>query len=151
MAMKAQPSAGIFADGKAAMLMHGTWFVRQNPSFAADKKGLSADKMAGFTKYQVASSIPLAAQNEGGLAGLGAGLAAGVGFGQVMTQGLVGSMAPVAAAPVAAAAVVSAPVAAAAESIEDRLGKLKGLMDKGLISAADYDSAKAEMLKKLIG
>ena len=117
---------------------------------AGMKGGLSADKMAGFTKYQVASSIPLAAQNEGGLAGLGAGLAAGVGFGQVMTQGLVGAMATPAAAPVAAA-VVSTPAAPAAESIEDRLGKLKGLMDKGLISAADYDSAKAEMLKKLIG
>ena len=113
---------------------------------AGMKGGLSADKMAGFTKYQVASSIPLAAQNEGGLAGLGAGLAAGVGFGQVMTQGLVGAMATPASAPVAAA-----PVAAAEESIEDRLGKLKGLMDKGLISAADYDSAKAEMLKKLSG
>jgi membrane protease subunit (stomatin/prohibitin family) len=46
---------------------------------------------------------------------------------------------------------VVAPAAPAEESIEDRLGKLKGLMDKGLISAADYDSAKAEMLKKLIG
>ena len=31
------------------------------------------------------------------------------------------------------------------------LAKLKGLLDKGLITAADYDSAKAEMLKKLIG
>ena len=118
---------------------------------AGMKGGLSADKMAGFTKYQVASSIPLAAQNEGGLAGLGAGLAAGVGFGQVMTQGLVGAMATPTAAPVPAAAVSAAPAAPAAESIEDRLGKLKGLMDKGLISAADYDSAKAEMLKKLIG
>lgn len=114
---------------------------------AGMKGGLSADKMAGFTKYQVASSIPLAAQNEGGLAGLGAGLAAGVGFGQVMTQGLTGAMAPQAVAPVAAAV----PIAPAEESIEDRLGKLKGLLDKGLISAADYDNAKAEMLKKLIG
>ena len=50
MAMKAQPAAGMFADGRAAMLMHGTWFVRQNPSFAADKKGLAADKM-GFIGF----------------------------------------------------------------------------------------------------
>ncbi|TFW15711.1 hypothetical protein E4L96_17530, partial [Massilia arenosa] len=57
---------------------------------AGMKGGLSADKMAGYTKFQVASSIPLAAQNEGGLAGLGAGLAAGAGFGQVMTQALGG-------------------------------------------------------------
>jgi membrane protease subunit (stomatin/prohibitin family) len=41
---------------------------------AGMKGGMSADKMAGFTKYQVASAIPLAAQNEGGMAGIGAGL-----------------------------------------------------------------------------
>jgi hypothetical protein len=47
---------------------------------------------------------------------------------------------------------VPAPAAPAAEdSIENRLQKLKGLLDKGLISAADYDSTKVELLKKLIG
>ncbi|MDB5949051.1 MAG: hypothetical protein JWR65_906, partial [Massilia sp.] len=45
----------------------------------------------------------------------------------------------------------AAPASPAQESIEDRLQKLKGLLDKGLISAADYDSTKAELLKKLIG
>ncbi|AZP11824.1 SPFH domain-containing protein [Undibacterium parvum] len=126
---------------------------------AGMKGGLGTDKMAGFTKFQVASSIPLAAQNEGGLAGLGAGLSAGVGFGQVMTQGLQDAMhaqpaaAAAAAAPLAAAALVAtaATPAPAEQDIEARLGKLKGLLDKGLITAADYDSAKAEMLKKLIG
>ncbi|MGZ3236964.1 MAG: SPFH domain-containing protein [Burkholderiaceae bacterium] len=103
---------------------------------AGMKGGLSADKMGGFTKFQVASSIPLAAQNEGGLAGLGAGLASGAAFGQVMAQGLAGA---------------AAPAAAAEESAEVRLGKLKGLLDKGLISADDYNTAKAEVLKKLIG
>jgi membrane protease subunit (stomatin/prohibitin family) len=112
---------------------------------AGMKGGMSADKMAGFTKYQVASSIPLAAQNEGGLAGIGAGLGAGVTIGQVMGQTMAGAMNP--AAPAAAAA----PAAPAGESIEDRLGKLKGLLDKGLISQDDYDSTKAELLKKLIG
>ncbi len=106
---------------------------------AGMKGGLSADKMSGFTKYQVASSIPLAAQNEGGLAGIGAGLSAGVAVGQAMAGAMAGALAP-------------APAATPAEEpIEARLEKLKGLMDKGLISAADYDSAKAELLKKLIG
>ena len=45
MAMKAQSAAGLFADGKAAMLPHGTWFVRQNASYATDKKGLPDDKL----------------------------------------------------------------------------------------------------------
>jgi membrane protease subunit (stomatin/prohibitin family) len=112
---------------------------------AGMKGGLSADKMAGFTKYQVASSIPLAAGNEGGLAGIGAGLGAGMTVGQVIGQTLGSTLAPQAAAAPATAA------APAEDSIEARLEKLKGLLDKGLISAADYDSTKAELLKKLIG
>ncbi|MGO4466608.1 SPFH domain-containing protein, partial [Pseudoduganella sp. RAF53_2] len=114
---------------------------------AGMKGGLGADKMAGYTKFQTAQAIPLAAQNEGGLAGLGAGLGTGVAVGQAIGQAMgqtMGQAAPVAAAPAAAAA-------PAQESIEDRLSKLKGLLDKGLISAADYDSTKAELLKKLIG
>ena len=112
---------------------------------AGMKGGMSADKMAGFTKFQVASSIPLAAQNEGGLAGLGASLGAGVAVGQAMTQGFN------AAAPQQSAAPAPAAPATVEESIEERLGKLKGLLDKGLISAVDYDRTKEEMLKKLIG
>ncbi|NRR32438.1 SPFH domain-containing protein [Oxalobacteraceae bacterium] len=115
---------------------------------AGMKGGLSADKMAGYTKFQVANAIPLAAQNEGGLAGIGAGLGAGVTLGQVMSQSLGATLAPQQAAP---APVAAAPAAPAENSIEARLEKLKGLMDKGLISAADYDSSKAELLKKLIG
>jgi membrane protease subunit (stomatin/prohibitin family) len=119
---------------------------------AGMKGGLSADKMGGFTKFQVASSIPLAAQNEGGLAGMGAGLGAGVAVGQAMAQGLSGAFAPAAVPATPAAAAAPNPVPPVAEdSIEARLEKLKGLLDKGLISAADYDSTKAELLKKLIG
>ncbi len=113
---------------------------------AGMKGGMSADKLAGYTKFQVANAIPLAAQNEGGLAGLGAGLGAGMSVGQAMGQAMGASLAP-APAPAPAAA----PSAPAEDSIEARLGKLKGLLDKGLISAADYDSTKAELLKKLIG
>ncbi|MFC0167660.1 SPFH domain-containing protein [Pseudoduganella danionis] len=112
---------------------------------AGMKGGMSADKMTGYTRYQTANAIPLAAQNEGGVAGLGMGLGAGVSLGQVMGQALGGAIAPAAAASTAPA------TAAAEDSIEARLEKLKGLLDKGLISATDYDSSKAELLKKLIG
>jgi len=121
---------------------------------AGMKGGMSTDKMAGYTKYQVAQSIPLAAGNEGGLAGMGAGLGAGLTVGQVMGQAMGQALNPGAApAPAAApaAAAPAAPAAPAQESIEDRLGKLKALLDKGLISPADYDATKAELLKKLIG
>ena len=55
-----------------------------------------------------------------------------------MAQGMTGAIAP-------------QPTATAEEPVEVRLEKLKGLLDKGLISASDYDSAKAELLKKLVG
>jgi membrane protease subunit (stomatin/prohibitin family) len=113
---------------------------------AGMKGGLGADKMSGFTKFQVANAIPLAAQNEGGLAGIGAGLGAGLSIGQVMAQGMGNALQPPAPAPAPAT-----PPAPVEEPIEARLGKLKGLLDKGLISPADYDGAKAELLKKLIG
>src|ERR1700674_5610188 len=100
--------------------------------------GMMGD-MAKYTQYQAATAIPLAAQNEGGLAGVGASLGAGVAIGQVMSEGLRG--------------VQGSPPAAAA-SAEDpalRLEKLKSLLDKALISQADFDTAKAEILKKLVG
>jgi membrane protease subunit (stomatin/prohibitin family) len=110
---------------------------------AGMKASLSSDKMGSFTQFQVASSIPLAAQNEGGVAGIGAGVGAGVAIGQAMAQGMSGAFAQPQAQPAAPAG--------GGESIEDRLHKLKGLLDKGLISQADYDGTKAELLKKLIG
>ncbi|WP_374336835.1 SPFH domain-containing protein [Leeia sp.] len=107
--------------------------------------------MGTYAQYQTAQAIPLAAQNEGGIAGIGASLAAGLQFGQMMANSTASNMAAATAA--AATAPVAAPAAAAADptSPEARLEKLKGLLDKGLISAADYDSAKAEILKQLIG
>jgi membrane protease subunit (stomatin/prohibitin family) len=45
--------------------------------------------MNKYTQYQVANSLPIAAANEGGgLAGIGAGLGAGLTMANVMTQGL---------------------------------------------------------------
>ncbi|MCL2636266.1 MAG: SPFH domain-containing protein [Betaproteobacteria bacterium] len=110
--------------------------------------GMMGD-MAKYTQYQVASSIPLAAQNEGGIAGLGAGLAAGAVMGQAMAGGLAGGITGGALAPA-----VAAPAVAAAASASDpgaRLQQLKELLDKGLISQAEFDGAKAEVLKKLVG
>ncbi len=114
---------------------------------AGMKGGLAQDKLAAFTKYQVASSIPLAAQNEGGLAGIGAGLASGVAVGQAMSQGLTEALNPLANT----SSNAGQPASGESAGIEQRLAQLKSLLDKGLISAADYDNTKAELLKKLIG
>lgn len=113
--------------------------------------GMMGD-MNKFTQYQTATAIPLAAQNEGGLAGMGAGLGAGLQIGQVMAGSMAGAMMqpqPMVAAPVAAAPAPA--LAPAADDPMARLEKMKSMLDKGLITAADYDNAKAEIMKKLIG
>jgi membrane protease subunit (stomatin/prohibitin family) len=99
--------------------------------------GMAGD-MTTFTRYQVANALPLAAQNEGGVAGLGASLAAGMAMGQSMAGEL--KAAQSGASP---AGTVDDPVAG--------LEKLKALLDKGLIVQTDYDHAKAEILRKITG
>jgi membrane protease subunit (stomatin/prohibitin family) len=111
---------------------------------ALDKRiaiGMAGD-LNKYTQYQVANAVPLAAQNEGGMAGVGASLSAGVVLGQTMAQGLAGAQKAPAAPPAATPA---------AEGPEARLVQLKGLLDKGLISASDFESAKAEVIKQLVG
>ena len=122
----------------------------ENIQKALDKKismGIVGD-MGKFAQYQTAESITMAAQNEGGLAGIGAGLGVGAGIGQTMAGAMAGMMQPAAAGAAAAATATAAP--AAAEDPQAKLQKLKGLLDGGLISADDYEKAKAEVLKQLI-
>ncbi|MBV5286009.1 MAG: SPFH domain-containing protein [Methyloversatilis discipulorum] len=98
--------------------------------------------MATYTQYQTANAIPLAAQNEGGLAGIGASLGAGLTMGQVMTEAMRNAQAAAPAAPA---------VTPATDAPEVRLGKLKSLLDGGLITQADYDAAKADVIKQITG
>ena len=104
--------------------------------------------MGRYTQYQVANSIPLAAQNEGGMAGIGAGLGAGMTIGQGMAQSMAQAMQPgTAAAPTAS------PAPAASVSADDvvaTLEKLHGLVTKGILSQAEFDAKKAELLGKLV-
>ena len=114
----------------------------ENVQKALDSKmsmGIIGD-LGRYTQYQTAEAIPLAAQNEGGLAGIGAGLGVGAGIGQAMA----GAMANMAQAAPAAAP-------AATEDSQAKLAKLKTLLDQNLISADDYEKAKAEVLKQLVG
>jgi membrane protease subunit (stomatin/prohibitin family) len=94
--------------------------------------------MQRYTQYQVANSIPDAAKNEGGMAAMGVGLGAGVGFGQV-----VGQVMGAALQPAAAGGSVSA------DEVVATLEKLHGLVEKGILSQAEFDAKKAELLKKL--
>jgi membrane protease subunit (stomatin/prohibitin family) len=126
--------------------------------------------MNRYTQFQTANAIPIAAGNEGGLAGIGASLAAGVGIGGQMAAGMAGAMAamrpeqqqgqqqgPTPPAPPAAAAPVPAPAggapggaAAATDEVMATLEKLHGLVGKGILSQQEFDAKKAELLKKLL-
>lgn len=99
--------------------------------------------MGRYTQYQVANSIPLAAQNEGGMAGIGAGLGAGLTIGQGMAQAMAQAMQPGVSS--------AAPVAPApnADEVVATLEKLHGLVSKGILSQAEFDAKKAELLGKL--
>jgi membrane protease subunit (stomatin/prohibitin family) len=114
---------------------------------ALDKRisvGMMKDVIPDYTKLQVADAIPLAAQNEGGLAGLAAGLGVGLGAGQAVAGAMAGALAP-SVQPAAGAA------AAAEDDVSARLEKLGALLAKGLVTQAEFDQGKAELLKKLIG
>jgi membrane protease subunit (stomatin/prohibitin family) len=125
---------------------------------ALDKRiamGMAGDLKA-YTQFQTAEAIPIAAANEGGLAGLGANLGAGAAIGAAMGQSMAAGAASAVGAAAGAAGAAAAPAmppapTAAVESPAERLGKLKGLLDQGLITQADFDGTKAEILKKLAG
>ena len=99
--------------------------------------------MQAYTQLQTAEAIPLAAQNEGGLAGLGAGVGAGLTVGQVMGQSMMQAMQPGAGTPSATVAPVSA------DDVVATLEKLHGLVAKGILTQAEFDAKKAELLAKL--
>jgi membrane protease subunit (stomatin/prohibitin family) len=105
----------------------------------------SIDNMQKYTQFQMAENFGTAAGNSGGTAGAGMGMAMGVTMGQQMAQMMGQAMSPQAqqaqpAAPTAAPA-KDDPVAV--------LEKLKTLLEKGLISQAEYDTKKADILSKM--
>ena len=99
--------------------------------------------MQAYTQFQTAEAIPLAAQNEGGLAGLGAGVGVGFGVGQQVAASMAQSLNPAASSAAPAAAPVSP------DEVVATIEKLHGLVGKGVLSQAEFDAKKAELLKKL--
>ena len=105
--------------------------------------GLIGD-MSRYTQYQTAQSIPIAAANEGGLAGAGAGIGAGLTIGQTMASAMSSSM----ASPTQPQA--PRPTAESAADITALLEKLHDLMTKGVLSKEEFEAKKADLLKKLV-
>lgn len=92
--------------------------------------------MARYTAFQAADSLSTAAANPGGAAAAGVGLGAGVALGQVMAGGLAN---PAPRPEVGATA--TDPFAAL-----ERLGEL---LQKGILTQAEFDAKKAELLQQI--
>jgi membrane protease subunit (stomatin/prohibitin family) len=112
--------------------------------------GMVGGDMGKFMQYQTAQAIPKFAEGAaggGGVVGDAMGLGAGVALGQVMAQqlnqGLQGGGA-------AAAAAAAAPVGVKPDDVMATLEKLGELKTKGILTQEEFDTKKAELLKKLV-
>jgi membrane protease subunit (stomatin/prohibitin family) len=111
--------------------------------------GMVGNDMGKFMQYQTGQAIPEFAKGaaSGGVVGDAMGLGAGVALGQVMAQqlnqGLQGGGAAAAAAAAASAGVKPDDVMATIE-------KLAELKAKGILTDDEFNSKKAELLKKLV-
>lgn len=112
-------------------------FYVQSVSLPEELQGhldkMASMKMVGdlktYAQFQAADSISIAAKNEGGAAGAGAGL----GVGMAMSQAMNGA----------------AGVSASTENPMDTINKLHEMMTKGVISQQEFESKKAELLKRV--
>ncbi|MET0355264.1 MAG: SPFH domain-containing protein [Cellvibrio sp.] len=104
-----------------------------------------AGNLQHLTQYQVAQSIPIAAANEGGVAGAGAGLGAGL----AMAQNMMGALNNASATHTSPSPDNASSTAQPVEDPLQLLEKLHGLMTKGVISEAEFATKKADILSKL--
>lgn len=87
-----------------------------------------------YAHFQTADSISVAAANPGGVAAAGAGMGAGLAMGQMMAQSMnTGGQMP----------------GHAAEDPIQMIEKLGELLKKGLLTQAEFDQKKSELLGKL--
>jgi membrane protease subunit (stomatin/prohibitin family) len=108
--------------------------------------GMMAPVMSAYTQMQVADSIPLAAQNPGGVAGMGMGVGLGFGMGNMMGQQMGAATGQMAQASYPAGATPT--FAAPTKSLKDELTELKELFDGQLISQGEYDTQRTTIMKK---
>ena len=108
--------------------------------------GMMAPVMGAYTQMQVADSVPLAAQNPGGLAGLGMGAGLGFGMGSMMGQQLGAAGQQLGQQPFPAGS--AAPAPAPAKTLKEELTDLKELFDGQLITQAEFDAQRAVILRK---
>ena len=91
--------------------------------------GMAKHDMEAFTQYQSVRAMRDASKQEGGLAGLGAGMA----LGRTMAQNIQN---------------VSALDGSGSQSKAERLRELKSLLDDGVLTQEEFDSEKKRILEK---
>jgi membrane protease subunit (stomatin/prohibitin family) len=105
--------------------------------------GMVGGDMGKFMQYQTAQAIPKMAEGAAGggsgVAGDAMGLGAGVALGQVLAQNLQAGLQGGAAA-----------AGVKPEEVMATLEKLGDLKAKGIVTQAEFDAKKAELLKKLV-
>ena len=111
--------------------------------------GMMAPVMGAYTQMQVADSIPLAAQNPGGIAGMGMGVGLGFGMGNMMGQQMAGAAGQMGqqGSPAGNAPVAPTAPAPPAKSLKEELTDLKELFDGQLINQGEYDAQRAVIMK----
>jgi membrane protease subunit (stomatin/prohibitin family) len=95
-----------------------------------------------YTRMKAADALGDAARNPGGIAAAGVGVGAGFGLGGVMADAMrsgMGSGSPPA----------SAEAAAPAKSVADQLRDLAALRKEGILTDAEFETKKADLLKRL--
>lgn len=106
-------------------------------------------KMVGdlkqYAQFQTADSISTAAKNEGGAAGVGVGMGAGLAMGQAMSS----AFGTFVSRDSQSAAMESGSSQGDLEDPLVTLGKLHDLLKKGVITQAEFDTKKTELLKKV--
>lgn len=90
--------------------------------------GMAKQDMATFMQYQTARAMRDAPKQEGGLAGLGAGVA----LGNTMAQGIQTTANPI----------------GASKSMVEQLRELKELLDEGILTQEEFDAQKKMVLEK---
>jgi membrane protease subunit (stomatin/prohibitin family) len=104
--------------------------------------GIVSPVMGAFTQMQVADSIPKAAENPGGVAGMGMGAGLGIGLGSIVGNQMGQAMGG------AAAGGQPPPSSVPAKSIKEELTDLKDLFDSQLITQAEFDAQRQAIMRK---
>lgn len=91
--------------------------------------GMAKQDMEAFMQYQTARAMMEASKQEGGLAGLGAGMA----LGNTMAKGIQD---------------ISAPAGQAVENKAEQLRELKSLLDEGILTQDEFETEKKLILGK---